>query len=105
MPNYLVIKMDHQTYELKLMVSVINDKVGEELKNELYKLLDQEAKVVTINFIQVNRMETSGINKILLFYKKLNDIHGRLNLKGLNTEIYRLFHLMRFDQLFNISQC
>jgi anti-anti-sigma factor len=45
---------------------------------------------------------SSGIGKLLLAYKRLNDLNGRLYIVGLNRDIKDLFYTFRLNEFFQI---
>ena len=59
----------------------------------LYKKLD---------FDEVNFIGSSGIGKLLLFYKKFTAKGGKVSIINLNKEISALFKAIKLDKLFNI---
>lgn len=75
---------------------------AERLKKSLTQVLDSDAEEVTIDFEEVNFIGSSGIGKLLLFYKNFTSKGGRISIINLNKEITMLFKAIKLDKLFNI---
>jgi anti-sigma B factor antagonist len=59
-------------------------------------------KEVWVDFEEVNFIGSSGIGKLLLFYKKFTSKGGKVLIVNLNKEITALFKAIKLDKLFNI---
>jgi anti-sigma B factor antagonist len=59
-------------------------------------------KEVWVDFSEVNFIGSSGIGKLLLFYKKFTSKGGKVMIVNLNKEITALFKAIKLDKLFNI---
>jgi len=75
---------------------------AEELKKTLNGLVEENINTVTIDFSGVTFIGSSGIGKLLLFYKNLTAKGGSLSLLNLSDEIIALFKAIKLDKLFNI---
>jgi anti-anti-sigma factor len=75
---------------------------AEQLKKSLTKVLESDSDEITIDFEEVNFIGSSGIGKLLLFYKNFTAKGGRITIVNLNKEITMLFKAIKLDKLFNI---
>ena len=75
---------------------------AEQLKKALTKVLDSNCDEITIDFEEVNFIGSSGIGKLLLFYKNFTAKNGKISIINLNKEITMLFKAIKLDKLFNI---
>jgi len=76
---------------------------AENLKKTLAEILDDESVTdVSIDFEGVNFIGSSGIGKLLLFYKNFTSKGGKVRIVNLNKEITALFKAIKLDKLFNI---
>ncbi len=75
---------------------------AESLKKSLTKVLDSDCNEIIVNFQEVNFIGSSGIGKLLLFYKNFTAKGGRIEIINLNKEITMLFKAIKLDKLFNI---
>jgi len=97
------VKMTVEGKETLMAVSGSVDIPGaERLKKSLTKVLESESKETTIDFEEVNFIGSSGIGKLLLFYKNFTAKGGRIKIINLNKEITMLFKAIKLDKLFNI---
>ena len=75
---------------------------AEQLKKSLTKVLESDSDEITVDFEEVNFIGSSGIGKLLLFYKNFTAKGGRITIINLNKEILMLFKAIKLDKLFNI---
>ncbi len=98
------IKIDNQAEKTVVKLSGSIDIPGaESLKKSLTQILENdETKDVSIDFEGVNFIGSSGIGKLLLFYKNFTSKGGKVRIVSLNKEITALFKAIKLDKLFNI---
>jgi anti-sigma B factor antagonist len=72
------------------------------LKKSFNQIAENNPKEVCIDFDEVNFIGSSGIGKLLLFYKKFTSKGGKVQILNLNKEIKALFKAIKLDKLFNI---
>jgi anti-sigma B factor antagonist len=75
---------------------------AETLKKSFNQIAENNPKEVCIDFDEVNFIGSSGIGKLLLFYKKFTSKGGKVQILNLNKEIKALFKAIKLDKLFNI---
>lgn len=77
---------------------------AENLKKTFNQISDANPmpKEVWVDFSEVNFIGSSGIGKLLLFYKKFTSKGGKVLIVNLNKEITALFKAIKLDKLFNI---
>jgi anti-anti-sigma factor len=75
---------------------------AEYLKKSLTKVLDSETSETVIDFREVSFIGSSGIGKLLLFYKNFTAKGGKISIVNMNKEITMLFKAIKLDKLFNI---
>ncbi len=75
---------------------------SENMKKVFHQLLEENFKEITINFEEVTFIGSSGIGKLLLFYKNMMAKGGKVNIINMNDEIIALFKSIKLDKLFNI---
>jgi anti-sigma B factor antagonist len=75
---------------------------AEYLKKSLTKVLESDTLEVEIDFKEVSFIGSSGIGKLLLFYKNFTAKGGKISMVNLNKEITMLFKAIKLDKLFNI---
>lgn len=75
---------------------------AESLKKAFHQIAENNPKEVCIDFDEVNFIGSSGIGKLLLFYKKFTSKGGKVQIINLNKEIKALFKAIKLDKLFNL---
>ncbi len=75
---------------------------AEDLKKTLGELTENALNSVVIDFTDVTFIGSSGIGKLLLFYKNFTAKGGSLSIVNLSDEIIALFKAIKLDKLFNI---
>lgn len=75
---------------------------AENLKKILNQFLEDGSREVVIDFRETNFIGSSGIGKLLLFYKNFTAKGGSISIINLNEEIVALFKAIKLDKLFNI---
>lgn len=75
---------------------------AEYLKKSLTKVLESESTETVIDFREVSFIGSSGIGKLLLFYKNFTAKGGKISIINMNKEITMLFKAIKLDKLFNI---
>ncbi len=83
---------------------VIDEKGAEELKGTFNQLQGAPPPFVVLNLGGVNQIGSSGIGKILLFYKNLAIKNSRLEVIGLSPMLFELFMELKLDSLFPIAK-
>jgi len=76
---------------------------SQDFKNELLKIYDQNIKDVEIDFGRLESIDSSGLGKILLFNKKLEEINGELKIKNVKSEYIReMFEMIQLNKVIKI---
>ncbi len=60
-------------------------------------------KKIVLNFQGVDYMSSAVLGKLVQLYKLLAGADGQLYLCNISPDIYEIFEIMRFDQLFDIA--
>jgi len=101
----MAISIINESGKITVMVDGnIDEKGAEELKENFTKLQVAPPPYVVLNMGGVSQIGSSGIGKILLFYKNLAIKNSRLEVIGLSAMLFELFHELKLDSLFTISK-
>ncbi len=76
----------------------------ESLETEFRKLLLWDFKEAVFNLSSVPFISSSGIGKLLVFYKRAKANGSRIRIKGINRNLLNLFQTIKLDQLFPMEQ-
>lgn len=90
------------TVLLRIEEELLNTQNSEELKAILNELYVKGNKNIDLDLSKVKATNSSGIGKILFFYKKLNEEGGCLAIKSISENLKETFQLLRMDKLFKI---
>lgn len=72
----------------------------ENLDFEFSKLLAWDFNEAVFNLSSVPFITSSGIGKLLVFYKRAKSKGRRIRIKGINHNLFNLFKTIKLDQLF-----
>lgn len=82
----------------------VDEKGAEQMKEEFTKFSPGNIKTVKIDFKNVSYIGSSGIGKLLLFYKNMGVRSVKLEVVGVSSLIYDLFAELKLDTIFPISK-
>ena len=82
----------------------IDETGAEKLENSFNKLDISQVKQVNINFRQIEYIGSAGVGSLLLLYKKLALLNGKIIINEIPKEIYALLmHDMNLGQIFTLK--
>ena len=86
------------------LAGTIDEQGAEDLKKAFASLELEGLREVTVDFHGVDYIGSSGIGKLLLFYKNLGVHGGRLAAVGLSDPIFELFRELKLDTIFSVQR-
>lgn len=90
--------------EVTVKVSgAVDTDAAERLRAELAKIVKLSPKAVIMDLSKVPSIGSSGIGKILAFYKELNKAKASFEIKGIHENLYNIFKSIKLEKLFPIS--
>ena len=87
---------------LLIKENLVTDPAAREFKEVLTNLIDEGKKEIILDFSEVAFIGSSGIGKLLLAYKRLDDMGGKIYIVWLNKDIKELFITFRLNEFFPI---
>jgi anti-anti-sigma factor len=81
----------------------VDTEAAEILRTELGKVLKLRPAKVIMDLSLVPTMGSSGIGKILIFYKGLDSNNANFEIKGIHENLFNIFKAVKLDKLFPIS--
>ncbi len=81
----------------------VDTSAAEILRTELNKITGQRQKKVVMDLSMVPTMGSSGIGKILMFFKSLDSSKASFEIKGIHENLFNIFKAVKLDKLFPIS--
>ncbi|MGM0502090.1 MAG: STAS domain-containing protein, partial [Bacillota bacterium] len=72
---------------------------SQDLKEELLNLIQQGYTEITIDFDQVESVDSSGLGKLLLIHKRLKERNGALKIINLNNDyVKKMFSMIHLNK-------
>ena len=84
---------------LKVHKDLVDMKTGEAFKAALMDLYSDGETVIILDFKEINRINSHGIGKILMFYKKFRETGGQIFLAPLEGPVKEIFDTLMIDKL------
>lgn len=81
----------------------VDTEAAEKLRVELGKIIKLRPEKVIMDLSLVPTMGSSGIGKILIFFKGLDSNKASFEIKGIHENLYNIFKAVKLDKLFPIS--
>ncbi|MCP5108088.1 MAG: STAS domain-containing protein [bacterium] len=75
---------------------------GENLKNTLHEVSEQNVKEIIVDFAEVDSIGSSAIGALLLSHKEFSARGIRFQVVNVNKEIRALFKIIKLDKIFKI---
>jgi len=81
-----------------------NEQAGEALRQAFNSLYNRGQRTIVLDLSKVDIINSYGIGKILMCYKKLKGEEGVLMVKPLNGFVKETFELLMLDTLFPVDK-
>ncbi len=102
MLNYTIENKDN---ELKLSIKGRVDSEGvADFQEAFDKILGMPEEKAFLDFSELQFINSSGIGKLLIFYKKYKNSGREVIIDGINEDIFTLFKAIRLDKLIEIKR-
>jgi anti-anti-sigma factor len=82
---------------------IINSENAYVFQDELQKVLKSNAKVLEIDLSECRNISSTGIGRLLLFYKEFMTRSGEIEIVKCSPTIYELFTMIKLNQLFSVN--
>ena len=86
------------------IIGAVDNENAEELKQEFQEILNKDFQEAIFDLTYVPFITSSGIGKLLIFYKNVIANGKKMRIKGINDNLLELFKSIKLDQLFPIEQ-
>lgn len=98
-------KIDQNGTKVTLSIQGRIDNEGiQGFQDALNALLEKESQTVVLNFNKLEFINSSGIGKLLIFYKKSKNLGKETTIDGISDDIFTLFKAIRLDKLIDIKR-
>ena len=100
------IELDKKGDTLKIVIDGnIDTDGGHKLAVSLQEAMEMEGvKTVVFDLSTVRTITSSGIGKIMNFFKFIDGIKGAMSIKGISDQLYKQFMEIHLDRIFPISK-
>lgn len=80
-----------------------NEQAARTFREAMYELLTAGKRNAVIDMSGVESINSHGIGKLLLFYKKFKDAGGELRISSPHGHVKEVFETLMLDRLFKIE--
>jgi len=77
---------------------------SEEMKRRFFALDRSVLETVVFDFSEVSYVGSACIGKLLLFYKEMFEIGGRIQIINARPVVYDMLRVVKLDQIISISR-
>jgi anti-sigma B factor antagonist len=100
------IELDRKGDTLKILIDGnIDTDGGHKLAVSLQEAMEMEGvKTVVFDLTTVRTITSSGIGKIMNFFKFIDGNKGSISIKGISDQLYRQFMEIHLDRIFPIGK-
>ncbi|MGC9362234.1 MAG: STAS domain-containing protein [Candidatus Syntrophosphaera sp.] len=74
------------------------------LQEKLNEVLRSDAKLLELDLFECKNISSTGIGKLLLFYKDFIGKGGEIEVTRCSDTIYELFSMLKLNQLFIVNR-
>ncbi len=82
---------------------ILNSENAHVLQEKLSEVMQSEAKVLELDLLDCRNISSTGIGKILLFYKDFISKGGDIEVVRSSNSVYELFTMLKLNQLFTVN--
>lgn len=82
---------------------ILNSENAHLLQEKLAAVLASDAKLLELDLFDCRNISSTGIGKILLFYKDFISSGGEIEVIRSSNSVYELFSMLKLNQLFTVN--
>ena len=83
---------------------ILDGTTSPNFREEIQKLINDQAKIILIDFKDVKFMDSSGLGALILSLKNIRSAGIKLAVCSINSQIRMLFELTSMDRVFEIYE-
>jgi len=80
-----------------------NELAAKSFRETMHELINSGKREVVIDMSGVGSINSHGIGKLLLFYKKFKDLGGELKISSPQGHVKEVFETLMLDRLFKVE--
>ena len=89
---------------IKVTGDLDSEQSGEALRKSFNQVYDKGKRTIVLDLVGVNIINSYGIGKVLMCYKRLKADNGVLMVKPLNWFVKETFEILMLDKLLPVDQ-
>ena len=82
---------------------ILNSENAYLLQEKLTEVLNSEATLLELDLLDCRNISSTGIGKIVLFYKDFITKGGEIEVVRSSNSVYELFSMLELNQLFTVN--
>ncbi|MEN6444683.1 MAG: STAS domain-containing protein [Candidatus Cloacimonas sp.] len=96
------LSIDGKVAKMKIE-GILNSENAYLLQEKLNEVLKSEATLLELDLLDCRNISSTGIGKILLFYKDFITKGGEIEVVRSSNSVYELFSMLKLNQLFTVN--
>ncbi len=82
---------------------ILNSENAHQLQEKLTEVYNSDATLLELDLFDCRNISSTGIGKILLFYKDFIGKGGEIEVVRSSNSVYELFSMLKLNQLFTVN--
>ncbi len=82
---------------------ILNSENAHVLQEKLVEVIDSKVNILELDLFDCRNISSTGIGKILLFYKDFISRGGEIEVIRSSNSVYELFSMLKLNQLFTVN--
>jgi len=103
MPGFEVARVENGDIAVLRLKGYLDAHTAPDLESALQKLIDDKRVKIVVNFKDLTYISSAGLGVFMGFIEEVRGGGGDIKLTDMNQKIYRVFDLLGFPTLFEIS--
>ena len=96
------LSLDGKVAKMKID-GILNSENAYLLQEKLTEVLNSDANLLELDLLDCRNISSTGIGKILLFYKDFITKGGEIEVVRSYNSVYELFSMLKLNQLFTVN--
>lgn len=96
------LKIENKVASMKID-GILNSENAHELQEKLAEVFASDATLLELDLFDCRNISSTGIGKILLFYKDFIGKGGEIEVIRSSNSVYELFAMLKLNQLFTVN--
>jgi len=88
---------------VKILTDRLDNTLFREFKRKMYEHINSGSKLIVLNLVNVNFIDSNGLGAIISCFKLIGD-KGNLVISNANEKLISLFELTKMDRIFSIFE-